>query len=112
MIKVEIPQLLLTEEWTKLPKPRERYEGLSRTTLLELWEQGDIKIAAIRKPGSQKAIRLLHVPSLKAYLKTCIEEPHDTPSPRKRAGNTKRKTKIPTPFGEGGAPMKEFQGDL
>jgi hypothetical protein len=89
MVKHEIPPHLLTEEWVRLPKPRERYEGLSRTTLLELFEQGDIKIAAVRKPGSQKAIRLVHVPSLKAYLQTCVEEPsdkeHPTLSQRSRA---------------------------
>jgi hypothetical protein len=84
MIKVDIPQYLLTpQEWARLPKPGVRFEGLSRTTLLELYEQGDIKIAAIRKPGSQKAIRLVHVPSLKAYLQTCVEEPHDNPTPWK-----------------------------
>ena len=88
MIKPQIPQHLLTEEWARLPKPGERYEGLSRTTILELHAQGDIKIAAVRKPGSQKAIRLVHVPSLKAYLQTCVEEPHDKPSPgRTRSGN-------------------------
>jgi hypothetical protein len=85
MVKPQIPQHLLTEEWARLPKPGERYEGLSRTTILELHAQGDIKIAAVRKPGSQKAIRLVHVPSLKTYLQTCVEEAPDNPSPgRKR----------------------------
>jgi hypothetical protein len=81
MMKNPIPQHLSTEEWVRLPKPGERYEGLSRTTILELHEQGDIKIAAIRKPGSQKAIRLVNVPSLKAYLETCVEEPVVKPCP-------------------------------
>jgi hypothetical protein len=87
MIKVQIPEHLLTEEWTRLPKPEERLEGLSRTTLLELHAQGDITIAAIRKAGSQKAIRLVHIPSLKAYLKTCIEPAHDNPLPGKKSKN-------------------------
>jgi hypothetical protein len=84
MAKVEIPQRLLTEEWGRLPKPQERLEGLSRTTILELHAQGDVKIAAVRKPGSQKAIRLVHIPSLKAFLETCIEEPRDRPSPGRK----------------------------
>jgi hypothetical protein len=84
MVKTQIPQHLLTEEWVRLPKPGERYEGLSRTTILELHAQGDVKIAAVRKPGSQKAIRLVHVPSLKAYLETCVGSPSDNPSPGKK----------------------------
>gem|GEM_PF-5427895 len=62
--------------------------GLSRTTLLELHAQGDIKIAAVRKPGSQKAIRLVHMPSLKAYLQTCVEAPSDNPMPGKKDQRT------------------------
>jgi hypothetical protein len=96
MIKVEIPQQFLTEEWVRLPKPFERLEGLSRTTLLELHAQGDVKIAAIRKAWSQKAIRLVHLPSLKAYLETCVEEPRDRPLPGKKAQN-RQPDDIPKP---------------
>jgi hypothetical protein len=81
MSKTKIPAHL-AEEWVRLPsRPVDRYEGLSRTTILELAERGEIKIAAVRKPGSQKAIRLVHVPSLKAYLETCVEALFDKPSP-------------------------------
>jgi hypothetical protein len=86
MIKPEIPQHLLTEEWARLPtKPGERREGLSRTTILELWEQGDVEIASVRKRGSQKAIRLLNIASLRNFLKTCVEEPRDAPFPGKKS---------------------------
>jgi hypothetical protein len=95
MIKVEIPQHLLTEEWVRLPKPQERLEGLSRTTILELHAQGDVKIAAIRKAGSQKAIRLVHIPSLKAYLETCVEEPRLYPGRRKGRSSAMDRPKYP-----------------
>jgi hypothetical protein len=91
MINIAIPQYLLTAEWARLPKPEERMEGLSRTTLLELHAQGDIKIAAVRKPGSQKSIRLVHIPTLKAFLETCVEAPHDNPLPGKKTASHRPK---------------------
>jgi len=51
-----------------MPKPLERFNGLSRTSLLELHRLGYIKMSVIKKPGSQKGIRLIHVPSLLNYL--------------------------------------------
>jgi hypothetical protein len=79
MLKTKIPSQFSAEDWKRLPKPRERLCDLSRTTLLELSELGEITIAAIRKPGSQKAIRLVYMPSLHQYLRTCIEEPAPKP---------------------------------
>jgi hypothetical protein len=57
-----------SEEWARMPKPLERYNGLSRSTLLELHRLGHIKMSVIKKPGAQKGIRLIHVPSLLSYL--------------------------------------------
>jgi hypothetical protein len=68
MIKVEIPQDLQNEQWVRMPKPGGRLLGLSRTTLLELAERQEIKIANIRKPGSVKGIRLVWMPSLCEFL--------------------------------------------
>ena len=68
MIKVEIPQDLQNEQWVRMPKPKGRLLGLSRTTLLELAERQEIKIANIRKPGSVKGIRLVWMPSLREFL--------------------------------------------
>ncbi len=62
-----------------MPKPRERLWGLSRTTLLELIQLGEIKSALIRKPGSMKGIRLVYMPSLSTYLAGCVEEPKSKP---------------------------------
>jgi hypothetical protein len=49
-------------------KPGGRLRGLSRTSLIELDGRGEIKVVAIRKPGAVKAIRLVYLPSLDAYL--------------------------------------------
>ena len=73
----ETPTHLLTEEWVLLPsKAQDLIQGLSPKTLLGLHAQGDIKIATVRKPGSQKAIsRFVHLPSLLNYLETRVEQP-------------------------------------
>jgi hypothetical protein len=68
MLKTEIPSHLEGEPWRRMPKPKERLSGLSRTTLLELSEAGLIRTVAIRKPGAIKGIRLVYMPSLLAYL--------------------------------------------
>jgi hypothetical protein len=57
-----------SEEWARMPRPLERLNGLSRSTLLELHRLGHIKMSHIKKPGSQKGIRLIHMPSLLNYL--------------------------------------------
>jgi hypothetical protein len=72
---LKIPSHFSSEDWERLPPPKGRLCGLSRTTLFELVEQGEIKSAVIRKPGAQKGIRLIFMPSLAAYLETCVEEP-------------------------------------
>jgi hypothetical protein len=51
-------------------QPGGRLRGLSRTTLLELHERKLIRVASIHKPGAKKAIRLVHLPSLDAYLES------------------------------------------
>jgi hypothetical protein len=69
-------------EWSRLPhtarskdEPGGRLRGLSRATLLELAAAGHVKIAAIRKPGALKAIRLVHLPTLDRYLQSLISGP-------------------------------------
>jgi hypothetical protein len=57
-----------SEEWARMPKPKARLCGLSRTTLLELHRLGHIKMAVIKKPGAAKGIRLVHLPTLYSYL--------------------------------------------
>jgi hypothetical protein len=68
MVKVDIPSHLRGDEWRRMPKPKERLCGLSRTTILELSNAGLIKTVAIRNPGAVKGIRLVFMPSLLEYL--------------------------------------------
>jgi len=63
------------DDWIRLPKPKERLKGLSRATLLELVHAGHVKSAVLRKGQSRKGIRLIFLPSLLAYLETCVEKP-------------------------------------
>jgi len=68
--KVELPPHFQGDLWGRMPKPKERLQGLSRTTLLELSDAGLIHSVAIRKPGAVKGIRLIYLPSLFAYLES------------------------------------------
>jgi len=68
MLKVEVPPHLQDEQWARMPKPKQRLCGLSRTTIQELSEAGLIRTVAIRKPGAIKGIRLIYMPSLYSYL--------------------------------------------
>jgi hypothetical protein len=54
MIKVEIPRDLQNEQWVRMPKPKGRLLGLSRTTLLELAEKISHKLD--ETPAGQSAL--------------------------------------------------------
>jgi hypothetical protein len=51
-----------------LPKARQRFYGLSRTTILELCLAGKVRSKVIAKAGAKRGIRLFFVPSLNDYL--------------------------------------------
>ena len=77
MRKSVVEQRYENGEWERLPQvspvkgqPGGRLRGLSRTTLLELHDRKCIKVASIHKPGAKKAIRLVYLPSLDAYLES------------------------------------------
>lgn len=57
-------------EFTRLPHPGQRCKisGLSRTTLCELIESGNVKAKKLRKRGSLRGITLIVTDSLLAYL--------------------------------------------
>jgi hypothetical protein len=74
MRKVELPPHFQGDLWGRMPKPKERLQGLSRTTLSELSEAGLIQSLVIRKPGAVKGIRLIFLPSLFAYLESLKPE--------------------------------------
>jgi hypothetical protein len=73
-MKLDSAQPLQTELWARMPKPKQRLLGLSRTTLLELSVAGLIRTVAIKKPGATKGIRLCYVPSIYSYLDSLAEE--------------------------------------
>lgn len=53
-----------TEDWIRLPKPKARCFGLSRTSLLELCETGAVRSVVLRKRHALRGIRLIYLPSL------------------------------------------------
>jgi len=73
----------LDSDWARLPKPGERFIGLSRSTLTELTVPCEangfrppVKSAVIKKRHALRGIRLINVPSLMEHLEalTKIEE--------------------------------------
>ena len=67
---------LADAEWMSLPRPRERdrYANLSRTTLLEMLDRGDVRGCVQRRPGALRGKRLVQLPSLKAHLDRLADE--------------------------------------
>lgn len=57
-------------EWLRLPQPgtRCRLSGLSRSTLNERIDAGDIRAVTIRQSGARRGIKLLNRRSVLAYL--------------------------------------------
>jgi hypothetical protein len=62
-------------EFIRYPKPGHRclLTGLSRTTLAELVDSGEVSAAKIRKKGSLRAITLIHRESLLSYLRSQMQ---------------------------------------
>jgi hypothetical protein len=56
-------------EWIRLPRPKSRLWGLSRTTWNELCDGGKVKAIMLRKKNAQRGIKLIYRPSAEAYLK-------------------------------------------
>jgi hypothetical protein len=60
--------------WIRLPHPRGgRFWGLSRTTILEMCERGEVKSTVIKKKHAMRGIRLIYLPSLQAALEKLAE---------------------------------------
>jgi len=56
-----------------LPSPRKRLLGLQRHVLCQLHEADLIRIIEVRRPGYQRPLELVHIPSVIAYLER-VEE--------------------------------------
>ena len=71
----------LPPEWTRLPAPRarDRMTGLSRTSLNEAIERGDVKAITVRQPGAVRGIKLVNVASLRAWLASLDAEQNGVP---------------------------------
>jgi hypothetical protein len=60
-------------DWLRLPKPKSRLWGLSRTTWNELLDNGKVKGITLRKKHAQRGIKLIFRPSAEAYLKSLLD---------------------------------------
>jgi hypothetical protein len=58
----------LTSDWERPPKNGQKLEGFSRSYIYRLIEAGSIKSMSITAPGAKKGVRLIHVPSLRAWI--------------------------------------------
>ena len=64
-------------DWLRLPKPKSRLWGLSRTTWNELCASGAVKSITLRKKHAQRDVKLIFKlifrPSAEAYLKSLMD---------------------------------------
>ena len=61
-------------DWLRLPKPRQRLWGLSRTSWNELCDGGKVKSITLRKKHAQRGIKLIFRPSAEGYLKSLLAD--------------------------------------
>ncbi len=67
-------------DWLRLPKPKERLWGLSRTTWNELCDDGKVKSVTLRKRHAQRGIKLIYRPSAEVYLKSLLDTKGELPA--------------------------------
>ncbi len=67
-------------EWLRLPAPRTRCQlsSMSRTTLNEAIERGDVRAITVRQPGATRGIKLINRASLVAWLAKLDAEQNGT----------------------------------
>jgi hypothetical protein len=61
------------DEYVRLPKPKTRLYGLSRTTWLQIADEVPGMLITIRKRHAQRGINLLHMPTVLRYLESLKE---------------------------------------
>jgi len=60
-------------EWCRIPRTGQSLEGLYRSQIFALIKTGEIKSAAIKQPGAGRTgMRLVHIPSLRAWIEQHI----------------------------------------
>jgi hypothetical protein len=62
-----------SSDWLRLPKPKQRLWGMSRTTWNELLDGGKVKGITLRKKHAQRGIKLIFRPSAESYLKSLLD---------------------------------------
>lgn len=62
-----------SSDWLRLPKPKQRLWGLSRTTWNELTDSGQVKSITLRKKHAQRGIKLIFKPSAEQYLRSLLD---------------------------------------
>ncbi len=60
--------LLNDHVWIRLPRPKERLCGFSRTHIGELARSGIVRSVLIKHPGANRGVRLVHLPSLHEFI--------------------------------------------
>lgn len=56
-------------EWVRLPKAGQKLEGFGRSSIYELITRGLIRTRVLKShKHAQRGIRLVHLPSLRAYI--------------------------------------------
>jgi hypothetical protein len=64
----------INQEWARIPRVGETLEGLFRSQIFALVKTGEVKSAAIKQPGAARAgMRLIHIPSLRAWIAKHVE---------------------------------------
>lgn len=69
---VPVPPVDNSSDWLRLPKPKQRLWGMSRTTWNELLHDGKVKGITLRKGHARRGIKLIFRPSAEAYLKSLL----------------------------------------
>lgn len=61
-----------SSDWLRLPKPKTRLWGISRSTWCEICDSGKVKFITLRKKHAQRGIKLIYKPSAEEYLKSLM----------------------------------------
>jgi len=62
------PNTLEDQHYIRMPKPKRRFLGMSRTTLQQLGDAGLIEVITVQRPGLSRGLKLIYLPSLFSYL--------------------------------------------
>ena len=58
----------MADDWLRMPKPGTHLYGFTRSFFYQLAAVGLIRTMAIRVPGKTRGVRLIHRPTLEAFL--------------------------------------------